>query len=280
MGRGPKKHLKRLNAPRSWLLSKLGGTWAPRPSPGPHRLREAMPLTIVIRNRLKYALTRREVIMIVMRRAVEVDGKVRTDINYPLGFMDVVRIAKTEEQFRVLYDVKGRFVLHRIPQAEAGYKLCRVVKVAKANKASIGHNPFLPGQRGAIPFLVTHDGRTIRYPNPKIRVSETIKLNLKTTKIVGHVKFETGAMAMITKGANMGRIGVIESKERHPGSFDIVHLRDTKGNAFATRLSNVFLIGAAGKPEISLPKGNGVKLSILEERDARLKRETRSKKSD
>jgi len=195
--------------------------------------------------------------------------------------MDVVRFAKTEEQFRVLYDVKGRFILHRIPVAEAGYKLCRVVKVAKADKASIGHNPFLPGQRGAIPFLVTHDGRTIRYPHPRIRVSETIKLNLKTSKIVGHIKFEPGVLAMITKGANMGRVGVIESKERHPGSFDIVHLRDVKGNAFATRLSNVFLIGAAGKPEITLPKGEGVKLSILEQREARTKRqEGRAKKSD
>ncbi len=27
MARGPKKHLKRLAAPRSWMLDKLGGTW-------------------------------------------------------------------------------------------------------------------------------------------------------------------------------------------------------------------------------------------------------------
>jgi len=32
MARGPKMHLKRLNAPKHWMLDKLGGVWAPRPS--------------------------------------------------------------------------------------------------------------------------------------------------------------------------------------------------------------------------------------------------------
>merc|ERR1711924_457786 len=29
MSRGPKKHLKRLNAPKHWMLDKMGGVWAP-----------------------------------------------------------------------------------------------------------------------------------------------------------------------------------------------------------------------------------------------------------
>lgn len=59
---------------------------APRPSPGPHKLRESLPLTIFLRNRLKYALTGREVTSIVMQRLIKVDGKVRTDPTYPAGF--------------------------------------------------------------------------------------------------------------------------------------------------------------------------------------------------
>jgi ribosomal protein S4E len=62
-------------------------TQAPRPSTGPHKLRECLPLTLVLRNRLKYALTRQEVVQIVMRRLVKVDHKIRTDITYPAGFM-------------------------------------------------------------------------------------------------------------------------------------------------------------------------------------------------
>ena len=42
---------------------------------------------VFIRNRLKYALTKKEVVSILMQRLVKVDGKVRTDATYPAGFM-------------------------------------------------------------------------------------------------------------------------------------------------------------------------------------------------
>ena len=106
MARGPKKHLKRLNAPKHWMLDKLGGVWAPRPSTGPHKLRECLPLIILLRNRLKYALTGKEVKYILMQRLVKVDGKARTDSTYPAGFMDTISIEKTGEHFRLLYDVR------------------------------------------------------------------------------------------------------------------------------------------------------------------------------
>jgi small subunit ribosomal protein S4e len=269
MARGPKKSMKRITAPKSWLLNKMGGTWAPKPSAGPHKLRESLPLTVALRNKLKYALTRREVMMITMRRSIEVDGKIRTDHNYPTGFMDVVRIQKTDEVFRVLYDVKGRFILHSIEAAESNFKLLRVASVSKAKKATIGRNPFQTGQAGTVPYLTTHDGRTIRYPDPIIKKNDTVKFDLKTGKVSGHLKFELGNIAMVTKGANIGRIGTIQRKEKHPGSFDIVHLQDDKGQAFATRSANVFVIGDAQKPWISVPKAKGLKASILEERSAR-----------
>lgn len=54
-----------------------------------------------------------------MQRLIKVDGKVRTDANFPAGFMDVVTIEKTGEHFRLIYDVKGRFTIHRISAEEA-----------------------------------------------------------------------------------------------------------------------------------------------------------------
>jgi len=60
---------------------------APRPSPGPHKLRECLPLVVMLRNRLKYALTGDEVKRIVKQRLIKIDGKVRTDPTFPAGFM-------------------------------------------------------------------------------------------------------------------------------------------------------------------------------------------------
>jgi len=256
MARGPKKHLKRLAAPRTWMLDKLTGVFAPRPSTGPHKLRECLPLILFIRNRLKYALTYDEAKKIMKQRLIKVDGKVRTDMTYPAGFMDVITIEKTGEYFRLLYDVKGRYTVHRVSKQEAEYKLCKVRKVMVGPKA--------------VPFLVTHDGRTIRYPDPMVKTNDTIKLNIATGKIEDYVKFDSGNLCMVTGGHNLGRVGLVTHRERHPGGFDIVHVKDAAGHSFATRLNNIFIIGKGNKAWVSLPSGKGVKLSIADERDKRL----------
>lgn len=255
MARGPKKHMKRLAAPKHWMLNKMGGIWAPRPSTGPHKMRECLPLILILRNRLKYALNAAETLAICMNKQVVVDGKVRTDPRFPAGFMDVVELPKAGDKFRLLYDTKGRFVLHRVKDDEANFKFCKVTSLRMGAKQ--------------VPMLTTHDGRTIRYPDPAIKVNDSVKLDIATGKIVDFIKFEVGIAVMITKGRNTGRIGTLTGVERHPGAFDVVHVKDQTGNTFATRISSVFCIGAGGKPSITIPKGKGIKLTILEERALR-----------
>lgn len=256
--RGAKKHLKRLHAPRHWMLDKIGGVFAPRPCPGPHKLRECLPLAVFLRNRLHYALNYQEVKKIVKQRLIKVDGKVRTHHCFPAGFMDVISLEKTGEHFRLLYDVKGRFVVHGITNEEAKYKLCQVRRV-------------YTGPRG-VPLLTTHDGRTIRYPDPLIKTHDTILVDIASGKIRQFIKFEPGNLCMITGGANLGRVGVVTHRERHPGSFDIIYIKDTLGHSFNTRMHNVFIIGKATKAWVSLPKGKGLRFTVAEERDLRLKR--------
>merc|ERR1739845_229493 len=185
--RGPKKHLKTLAAPHHWMLPKTGGVHAFRPSAGPHKLRECLPLAVLIRNRLKYALNGDEVKKIMMARNIAVDGKIRTDAKYPAGFMDVVSIEKTNENFRLIYDTKGRFQIHPVSNEEASYKLCRV------------------------------------------------------------------------KSVHLGRIGVVTSRDRHPGSFDIINVKDAAGHSFSTRSANIFIIGKGNKSMVSLPKDKGIR---------------------
>lgn len=253
MARGDRKHLKRLNTPKHWMLSKMDGVWAPRPSQGPHKLRECLPIILILRNRLKYALTGKETKQICMERHVKIDGKVRTDPTFPAGFMDVVDIPAANDTFRLIFDPKGRFVLHRIKDEEKSYKLARVKSLGVTLKK--------------VPYCVTHDGRTIRYPDPLIKVNDTVKIDIASGKILDFYHLNAGKVAMITKGRNAGRVGTIVHFEKHPGAFDICTVRDAAGNSFATRSENVFVIGSPEKLEISLPKGQGIKLSIHEERD-------------
>jgi small subunit ribosomal protein S4e len=113
---------------------------------------------------LRYALSRQEVIKIVKDKDgnIKIDGKVRKDPRYPVGVMDVVSIEKTGEFFRLLYDVKGRYQAHKIDAKEGSFKLCLIKKKA------MGPNK--------IPYIVTHDGRTIRFPHPDIKKHDSIKV--------------------------------------------------------------------------------------------------------
>jgi len=266
-------------------------------SVGPHKARECLPLCLILRNRLKYALTYKEVTTILMQRVVKVDGKVRMDKCFPCGIMgayrivdatrrerfldddrvylglararrltetpflsfpfittDVVSIEKSDEHFRLIYDHKGRFVVQRIDSEQAQYKLCKV----KSKKL---------GDKG-VPCVGLHDGRTIRYPDPLIKEGDTVVVDIASNKITDFVKFDVGSMCMITGGRNAGRVGVVQRREKHIGSFEIVHLKDAAGQEFATRATNVFVIGTGNKPLIRLPKGKGIKLSIIDERAA------------
>ena len=58
------------------------------------------------------------------------------------------------------------------------YKLCKIKKI-------------IIGTKG-IPHLVTHDARTIRYPDPLIKVHDTVRIDLESGKITEFIKFDTG----------------------------------------------------------------------------------------
>ena len=85
---------------------------------------------------------------------------------------------------------------------------------------------------------------------------------------------------MLIGGNNIGRIGNLQSLEKHPGSFEIAHVKDTSGQIFSTRLSNIVVIGDGKTPAISIPKGQGIRLSLIQERDLRLGDESAGAVSD
>ena len=77
--------------------------------------------------------------------------------------MDIVTVKKTGTNYRVNFDVKGRWRLVKISKEDAKYKLCKVTKSSMGQKK--------------IPFITTADGRSIRYPHPHIKEHDSIKLN-------------------------------------------------------------------------------------------------------
>ena len=251
--RGVYKHLKRIHAPKSWMLSKVGGIWATKPSQGPHKLRECIPLNLLLRTKLRLAMNAKEAKQIVNAKEgnIAINGKIRKDHKFPVGIMDIVQVIKTNSYYRVNYDCKGRWRLVKISKEDAKYKLCKVTKrIMGPNKS---------------PVITTSDGRTLRFPNPNIKQNDTIKLNLETNQIVDYYKYKIGAQVLIVGGNNIGRVGQIEKIEKHPGSYEIVYIKDTAGKLFSTRLTNIFITGDKS-PEIPVEIYN-TRLNIIEERN-------------
>ncbi|SBS95516.1 cytoskeleton associated protein, putative [Plasmodium ovale curtisi] len=109
-------------------------------------------------------------------------------------------------------------------------------------------------RKGKLSIAITHDGRSIPYIHPEVKVNDTIRLDLESGKVLEHLKFQVGNMVMVTAGHSVGRVGTILSIDKNIGTYDIIHVKDSRGKVFATRLSNIFVIGDATKPYISIKR--------------------------
>ena len=90
------------------MLSKVGGILAIKQSQGPHKIREWIPLNLLLRTKL--GLTRNEteakLLLKVKEGILSIDGKVRRDHKYPVGIMDIVTVNKTGFNYRLTLMLK------------------------------------------------------------------------------------------------------------------------------------------------------------------------------
>ena len=73
-----------------------------------------------------------------------------------LSLADVIQIDKTAEYFRLLYDVKGRFTIHRITSEEAKVGIVRtVLRVCKRAHAiyALCRGSVLENMRAIVPSV-------------------------------------------------------------------------------------------------------------------------------
>ncbi|TRO51413.1 30S ribosomal protein S4e [Candidatus Bathyarchaeota archaeon] len=251
--KGKVGRLKRNPAPRFWPIHRKEAVWIVRPSSGPHSLEKCLPLSIVLRDILKVAETRKEAKKIISQGKVYVDGKVRLKDDFPVGLMDIISMPDMNMFYRVLPSHKGLF-LNPISKEEASFKLLRVEdKTLVKNGAS---------------QIAFHDGTTMLVKagdseNPQEVVYETfatLKLGIPEKQILDQLKTKKGNIAFITGGKNIGKKGKIveiEKAQAKKRRNALVVVEDEKGGRYQTILDFVFSIGEA-KSLISLPEVDSV----------------------
>ncbi len=227
-------HLKRLAAPRVWKIPRKKYTFVPKPSPGPHAADSSIVLLIALRDMLHVGDNRREIKKILASRQVKVDGRVITDVKFPVGLMDVVSVGDTH--YRVIYDVRGNMRLVEIPHDHADWKLVRV-----ENKTVV---------KGGKIVLNLHDGRNIMLDENQYKTGDVLKIKVPTQEIIGHFPMREGSVAIITGGVHRGQVAHIKEYIVTKGATENM-VRFEEG--FETVKSNVFVVGV-GKPEVTIPE--------------------------
>lgn len=187
--------LKRLLAPSLWKVGKKTAPFVISPSPGPHKKFECIPLGIIVRDILKLAETYKETKKIIKSGEIFVDGKPRKNHKYPVGLMDILSIPKIKKNYRVTVDSKG-LKLIEISGKDANLKICRI-----NNKTKV---------KGGLTQLNCHDGRNVLVKEDVYKTGDSIVIELPSNKIVKHIKLSKGALVLITKGKNAGKIVKVE----------------------------------------------------------------------
>ncbi|MEN2999446.1 MAG: 30S ribosomal protein S4e [Acidilobaceae archaeon] len=246
---GESKHLKALVAPPFWPVHRKEYAWTVKPRAGPHSKSSSLPLLLVVRDVLKYAKTAREARKLIAEGDFKVDGVVRRDPKFPLGFMDVLEVRGSGEAFRVLPYPTAFFKLHPIPPGEVDLKPLRI-----ENKTTV---------EGGHVQLNLYGGRNVlvRVKDPRKPEEDiystwgTVLLSLKDSSILRYVPFGEGKLAIVMGGRAVGRVGRIKSVTKGwRKETTIVTLEDARRNVFQTSLNYIFILGEE-RPLVSLPEG-------------------------
>lgn len=236
--KGKTGRLKRKPAPDFWPIHKKEFTWVVKPASGPHSLENCLSLTLVLRDVLGVAKTKKEAGMILSEGKVIVDGKVRRKADFPVGMMDVISLPDLNKFYRVMPSDKG-LSLVQISQSEAGFKLSRV-----EDKTLVSEGVQ----------IALHDGSNllVKVADPKNRVEVTyetfdvLKLSLPDKEVSDVIRVKVGNVAVITGGKNIGKIGKIveiektEAKKRRQA---LAVIEDSNGAKYQTILDFVFSLG-------------------------------------
>ena len=237
---GSRKHLKRFKAPKHWPIHPKENKWTTKPNAGPHAIEGSLPLLLIVRDILGVADNAREAKRIINTGEILVDGRARKDYKFPVGFMDVIEIPKSEKVYRVLPDEKGRLILYPIAAENKDFKLCKIT-----DKTTI---------RGGKTQLNLHDGRN-QLVDKEYKVGDVVILKVPEQEITDRIVFEKGTIGLITGGKHTGEIGRINKINITKSSMsNTVEMETEDKKTFLTLKDYVFVIGKE-EPAIALPGG-------------------------
>lgn len=163
---------------------------------GPHGI--AIPLQVLVRDIFKLAETAREARIIIKKGQILVDGKKRKDPKFGVGLLDVIEIPNLRKAWRVLF--KDGFDFVETSGEDSKLKICKII-----DKTIL---------KGAKTQLNLNDGKNI-LTDKSFSTDDSLLIKIPDHEIVDHLKFEKGAVVLVTGGKNAGTIAKIKEIEKN-----------------------------------------------------------------
>lgn len=230
-----KKHIKRLSSPKTRKIQKKKKKWTVKASPGPHSSEKSVPLKVALRDHLKLSRYGKEAETVINEGRIKIDGKKVKKQNHPVGFMDIITITPTGDNYRAGYDEKGRISFIPISEEQAKYKLG---KVREKRKIKNGKTQ-----------ITLHDGKNLIKEDTSR--GDSVKITLPDQEIQKTIEMEKGNQAYIISGKHAGEI--LEITEVIPGTSQRDPLIEL--GEITTQKRNVFPIGEK-EPELEIGEEN------------------------
>jgi small subunit ribosomal protein S4e len=229
-------HLKRLNTPKRWNVSKKKTTFIARPRPGPYSKEMSLPLIVVLRDHLKLLSTKKEAKALANSKNILVNTKVVRDLNQPIGLFDTLSIPLSNNYYRLVLDYKGGLIMIPIEEKESKVKLLRVDNKKRLKKGIIQFN--LSGGRN----LLSKDNFSI---------GDSLLFDLEKNKVLKKLPIKIGSKVLVIKGRHAGETPILAGfKEFEKLTKDRAILKN-KDYTYQTMKDYIYVLGE-GKEEIKI----------------------------
>jgi len=219
-----KRHIKRIAAQKTWNIMKKTSKFITRPNPGAHKFEDGISLSVIFKDVLSRANTTKEAKKILQNNEILVNQKKRKEPKFIIGLMDVLSIPKTNENFRLVIDTKGRLSLIKINEKEANITLGKIIKKTKIKDGRTQLN--------------LSDSRNIIVDKDEYKIGDSLLIELPGQKIKEHLNFEKNSMVYLAKGGGVGHVGRLENIEGKS-----ITLKLKSGKVVTTLKKYAFIIG-------------------------------------
>jgi small subunit ribosomal protein S4e len=227
-----KRHIKRLNAPKTWRIQRRNAVFTTRSNPGGMSNDMTLPIANILKYELKLAGSIKDVKHLIFAEDIHVNGRKVTDYKHPVCFTDVVSFPKLNQNYRLIIDTDNILKLIPISKEEAGLKIVKI----------IGKNYI----KGKIQ-LNLFDGRNVLFEKHHYKVSDSLLLTIPEQVVKEHLSLEKGMLVLLCRGNHVGKIGTLQEIK---GKSVIVKTGD---DVYETKNDYVLVVGK-DRPLVKMTK--------------------------